>query len=234
MKRARASSSNDSFSGEGNALVTLPGRDWIRRALRRGAVDHASSAPCRPRRPTRYFDKLASAWAASSRSSSRPPRSSRRARSYRTEPRRRGHGRSRRTIRSSAAIRARCYLGCSFPAQNGYRLEDPGRRAGASAMCWLAHGVVSRFGIDFLACAEPARRRTGSITALEINLRFVGTTHPFLALQLPDRRRTWTPRPGQFVSLEPARRSTISATDNLRLGALSRHPARRPRSTSSR
>jgi hypothetical protein len=73
------------------------------------------------------------------------------------------------------------FLGCRFPASDDYRLDiqDAARRIGQEL---ARRGVVSRFGVDFLA------RRAGpgepwSVHALEINLRIGGTTHPFLALQ---------------------------------------------------
>ena len=73
-------------------------------------------------------------------------------------------------------------------------------------------GVVSRFGIDFMATrqtmGEPWR-----IAALEINLRVVGTTHPFLALRFLTGGEL-NPTSGLFYSL--SRRSKYyKATDNL-------------------
>ena len=73
------------------------------------------------------------------------------------------------------------FLGCLFPASDEYRhaITDAALRIGSVLG---ARGVVSRFGIDFLAVKdrpeEPWR-----ISALEVNLRMGGTTHPFLALQ---------------------------------------------------
>ena len=73
------------------------------------------------------------------------------------------------------------YLGCRFPADDAYRarIQPEAMRIGHVL---AREGVVSRFGIDFLA-----RRLPGGIDwetcALEINLRMGGTTHPFLALQ---------------------------------------------------
>jgi hypothetical protein len=73
------------------------------------------------------------------------------------------------------------YLGCRFPAEDGYRheIQDAGRRIGEVL---AAHGVVSRLAIDFVV-----RRASASspweVFALEINLRIGGTTHPFLALE---------------------------------------------------
>ncbi len=73
------------------------------------------------------------------------------------------------------------FLGCRFPARDDYRLriQEHGLRIGAVLG---AAGVVARFGVDFLV-----HRRDPSqpwqVTALEINLRMGGTTHPYLALQ---------------------------------------------------
>lgn len=73
------------------------------------------------------------------------------------------------------------YLGCRFPAADEYRLavQEAALRVGRVL---ASRGVVSRFGVDFLA----TRADSGSVwelRALEINLRVGGTTHPFLALQ---------------------------------------------------
>jgi pheganomycin biosynthesis PGM1-like protein len=73
------------------------------------------------------------------------------------------------------------FLGCSFPAREGYRLRisEAATRIGEVL---ATYGVVSRFGIDFLLWRDgPAAE--WNMAALEINLRMGGTTHPFLALQ---------------------------------------------------
>lgn len=71
------------------------------------------------------------------------------------------------------------FLGCRFPAAEGYRLaiQEAGMRVGAAL---AVQGVVSRFGVDFVVC-----RQAGGwdVRAVEINLRMGGTTHPFLALR---------------------------------------------------
>jgi len=73
------------------------------------------------------------------------------------------------------------YLGCRFPAEDGYRreIQEAGQRVGEVLS---AHGVVSRLAIDFVV-----RRASASapwdVFALEVNLRIGGTTHPFLALE---------------------------------------------------
>ena len=73
------------------------------------------------------------------------------------------------------------YLGCRFPAADGYRLavQEAGLRVGRAL---AAKGVVSRFGVDFLVTRADSLQ-PWNLRALEINLRFGGTTHPFLALQ---------------------------------------------------
>ncbi len=73
------------------------------------------------------------------------------------------------------------YLGCLFPAHDEYRREihEAGMRIGAVLS---AKGVVSRFAVDFLVARDgPGEPWTHS--AIEINLRMGGTTHPYLALQ---------------------------------------------------
>ena len=73
------------------------------------------------------------------------------------------------------------FLGCSFPAREEYRrrILDAAMRIGEAL---AAHGVVSRFAIDFLLWRDdPAAE--WNLAALEINLRMGGTTHPYLALQ---------------------------------------------------
>jgi hypothetical protein len=73
------------------------------------------------------------------------------------------------------------FLGCRFPARDDYRLgiQEAGEKVGHQLS---AHGVVSRFGVDFLVHRD-APDQPWKTTALEINLRMGGTTHPYLALQ---------------------------------------------------
>lgn len=73
------------------------------------------------------------------------------------------------------------FLGCRFPASDEYRIaiQDAGRRIGQAL---ARRGVVSRFGVDFLA-RRTVPGESWRLDALEINLRLGGTTHPFLALQ---------------------------------------------------
>jgi PGM1 C-terminal domain/ATP-grasp domain len=72
------------------------------------------------------------------------------------------------------------YQGCRFPADEPYRrqIQAAARRVGAVL---AQRGVVSRFGVDFYVGSRPGEPH--DVFALEINLRMGGTTHPFLALQ---------------------------------------------------
>lgn len=105
------------------------------------------------------------------------------------------------------------YLGCRFPAHDDYRLAMSAMAERVGAVL-ASKGVVSRFGVDFLA----SRQKPGDpwqLSALEINLRLLGTTHPFLALSFLtggqlDRAS------GQFISIG-GRPKFYRATDNLRL-----------------
>jgi hypothetical protein len=103
------------------------------------------------------------------------------------------------------------YIGCKFPANDDYRLKI--QEAGLAVGRALAsRGVVSRFGVDFLA-SRNAPTDPWQVSALEINLRVLGTTHPFLALRFLtggelDRES------GLFYSIG-RRAKYYKATDNL-------------------
>ncbi len=71
------------------------------------------------------------------------------------------------------------FLGCTFPADEAYRLEiqEAGHNIGEILK---RAGVIGRFGIDFIS----VKKEDGwHHYAIEINLRKGGTTHPFLMLQ---------------------------------------------------
>jgi hypothetical protein len=72
------------------------------------------------------------------------------------------------------------YLGCRFPADTAYA-ADLARHGHAVGREMASRGCVGRIGVDFMA----ARSGQGpwSVTALEVNLRKGGTTHPFSALR---------------------------------------------------
>ena len=104
------------------------------------------------------------------------------------------------------------YMGCHFPAQDDYRLklQEVSLKIGNVL---ASHGVVSRFAVDFLACrSEPDAE--WSLTALEINLRMGGTTHPYLALQFLTGGQL-DPETGLFLS-PTGHAKYYRATDNLR------------------
>lgn len=104
------------------------------------------------------------------------------------------------------------YLGCRFPASDIYRTEvqEIARRIGTVL---AGKGVVSRFGIDFLARRREAAK-DWELFALEINLRIGGTTHPFLALKFLTGGRL-DPQTGVFRSPSGLPKFYRS-TDNLK------------------
>lgn len=102
------------------------------------------------------------------------------------------------------------YLGCSFPADAEYcmDLHDYGLRV---ARDLAQDGVLARFAIDFLSVKREGKWST---SAIEINLRKGGTTHPFLMLQfLTDGEYDATT--GSYRSLN-GNPCYYHATDNLR------------------
>lgn len=103
------------------------------------------------------------------------------------------------------------FLGCTFPAHDQYRIriQNAGMRVGDVL---ANHGVVSRFGVDFLVWREHDRR-DWNMCALEINLRMGGTTHPFLALQFLTGGAL-DPNTGLFYS-QAGQAKYYKATDNL-------------------
>ncbi len=104
------------------------------------------------------------------------------------------------------------YLGCKFPADEAYRqaITQAGVRVGEVL---VREGAISRFGVDFLA-SRAGPSEAWRITALEINLRVVGTTHPFLALKFLTGGDL-DAETGDFLSLS-GRPKYYLATDNLR------------------
>jgi PGM1 C-terminal domain len=200
---------NDSFSGEGNALFTYPSTinpDEVRRAMAtmEFAVPSESAET--------YFPKFERMGGVVEEFIDAPIKRSPSAQ-LRTTPR--GEAVSTSTHdQILGGPSGQIYLGCTFPAEDAYR--RPIHRAGVAvgeALC--QHGVVSRFGVDFLVwknhVGEPWQ-----MTALEINLRVLGTTHPFLALQFLTGGQLDL-ESGLFLSLS-GRAKYYMATDNLRSG----------------
>jgi hypothetical protein len=71
------------------------------------------------------------------------------------------------------------FLGCTFPASDEYRMEI--QESGLRVAQELAkHGVIGRFGIDYVSVREGDGWKH---YAIEVNLRKGGTTHPFLTLK---------------------------------------------------
>jgi len=103
------------------------------------------------------------------------------------------------------------FLGCRFPARDDYRMriQEAGQRIGAAL---AGHGVVSRFGVDFLVYRDHPSQEW-QLTALEINLRMGGTTHPYLALQFLTGG-SLDPSSGLFLS-PSGHAKYYKATDNL-------------------
>ena len=103
------------------------------------------------------------------------------------------------------------FLGCRFPADDGYRLAVQ-QRAQAVGEVLAGKGVVSRLGVDFMA-VRPGGGQPWTLHAIEINLRLGGTTHPFLALRFLTGG-TLDPGTGRFASAS-GRPKYYRATDNL-------------------
>lgn len=197
---------NESFSGEGNAIVQYPSQ--MERGELRRAVDEAQM-PMASESPARYFDKLQRMGGVVEELIEADETASPSAQ-FRTSP-------SGEVLIISTHDQilggesGQIYLGCSFPARDAYRsrITEAGLRVGRVL---ASHGVVSRFGVDFLVW----RNRGDAdfhVTALEINLRILGTTHPFLALRFLTGGELDVTT-GQFLSLS-GRPKCYRATDNL-------------------
>ncbi len=71
------------------------------------------------------------------------------------------------------------FQGCTFPAEEAYRLEV--QEAGAKVAAVLAErSILGRFGVDFVSVLRGGRWHH---YAIEINLRKGGTTHTYMMLQ---------------------------------------------------
>ena len=197
---------NDSFSGEGNAIFRYPDGDAdqaLRDALPKVEFSVASETP------EAYFDKYARMGGIVEEFIDAPEKHS---------------PSSQLRISPTGEVMAisthdqilggpsgQVFLGCSFPAHDGYRLKI--QEAGIAIGYVLArHGVVSRLAVDYLV-----HRRSDDeewkVTALEINLRMGGTTHPYLALQFLTSG-SLDPATGLFLS-PTGHAKYYRATDNL-------------------
>ena len=197
---------NDSFSGEGNAVVDYP-------VERRGDVSAALAAlavPASAGSRSTYFEELHRMGGVVEEYVEAAEKHSPSVQ-LRTSPR--GEVLPISTHdQILGGPHGQTYLGCRFPARDDYRLAISAMASRIGDVL-AAKGVVSRFGVDFLA----ARQRPGdpwALSALEINLRLLGTTHPFLALSFLTGGHL-DPATGQFLSIG-GRPKFYRATDNLR------------------
>jgi hypothetical protein len=197
---------DESFSGEGNALFRYPvsaSREALRDALRQVEFAVATETA------EAYFDKFSRMGGIVEEFVEAEEKHSPSAQ-LRISPR--GDAQAISTHdQILGGPSGQVFLGCRFPARDDYRI--PVQEAGlAIGRVLAAHGVVSRLGIDFLvhrdAPDEPWR-----LTALEINLRMGGTTHPYLALQFLTGGNL-DPETGLFLS-PSGHAKYYKATDNL-------------------
>jgi hypothetical protein len=101
------------------------------------------------------------------------------------------------------------YLGCRFPADDGYRL-DIQRWALRVGEVLAARGVIGWLGMDFIIVPTPSGHET---YLSEINLRIGGTTHPLWMALLATRGR-YEPATGQLLAAGQAK--AYVASDNLK------------------
>jgi len=167
---------NDSFSGEGNAILRYP--EGQRRADLREAMQNVEFSVPTETAPL-YFDKFARMGGIVEEYIEGAEKLSPSAQ-MRVSPQ------GEVVVISThdqilGGPSGQVYIGCTFPADDEYRLlvQETGVRVGEVL---ANYGVVSRFGVDFLVYRDEGEEEW-RITALEINLRLGGTTHPFLALQ---------------------------------------------------
>jgi PGM1 C-terminal domain len=197
---------NESFSGEGNALFRFP-QGQTREAILQALTRIEFSVPSETH--DRFFEKfratqgIVEEFLAASETASPSAQ-------LRTGPR------GEVLLLSThdqilGGPTGQVYQGCRFPAADGYRraVQDAGLRIGRVL---AAEGVVSRFGVDFVALRD-APSDLWRILALEINLRMLGTTHPFLALRFLTGGDL-DPDSGLFHTLG-GRAKCYRATDNL-------------------
>lgn len=167
---------NESFSGEGNALLRYPedaGREALREAMRNLQFSVAWETP------EAYFEKLARMGGIVEEFVDGPGKVSPSAQ-LRIGP----HGEVLSISTHDqilGGVTGQVFLGCAFPADEAYRQRIQAEAVKVGHVL-ASHGVVSRFGVDFLLWRDEATQGW-KLVALEINLRMGGTTHPYLALQ---------------------------------------------------
>ena len=198
---------NDSFSGEGNALFRYPepkGRPEIQTALQ----EIEFSVPTET--PSVYFEKFGRMGGVAEEFIEAPEKHSPSCQ-LRVSPR--GEVTPISTHdQILGGPSGQVFLGSFFPAHDDYRMQvqAEGVRIGHVL---AQHGVVSRFAVDFLVY-RAGPQEAWKVTALEINLRMGGTTHPFLALQFLTGGQM-DPKSGLFYS-PTGHAKHYRATDNLR------------------
>ena len=167
---------NESFSGEGNGIVRFPEEDF-RTAMRPALRTIEFSVPTET--PELYFEKLSRMGGIVEEFVEAPEKASPSAQ-MRISP-------TGEVLPISTHDQllggpsGQVFLGCVFPAHASYRLKIQ-EEAVKVGRVLASHGVVSRFGVDFLVWRSDASAEW-TCAALEINLRMGGTTHPYLALQ---------------------------------------------------
>ena len=105
------------------------------------------------------------------------------------------------------------FLGCTFPAAADYRmaLQEMGRKVGQNL---AKKGALERYSVDFIAVHQPENvEKPWDISAIEINLRKGGTTHPFMALKLLTNG-TYSLEDGKFYT-KNGQAKYYRASDNL-------------------
>ncbi|MBX7104281.1 MAG: ATP-grasp domain-containing protein [Gemmataceae bacterium] len=101
------------------------------------------------------------------------------------------------------------FLGCTFPADTAYSREIQVAAQSVSEVL-RQEGVLGRFGVDFISICTGGRWEH---SALEINIRKGGTTHPYLMLQyLTDG--TYDPATGLYQTATGQQRFYY-ASDNI-------------------
>ena len=199
---------NESFSGEGNAIFRYPDSVADRTAIRRAVRALEFAVPWETHH--NYFQKFSRMGGIVEEFIDAPIKVSPSAQ-LRTSP-------SGEVLPTSTHDQilggpsGQIYQGCSFPARDDYRMAIQERSIRIGQVL-ASREVVSRFGVDFLAYKD-APEDPWKLTALEINLRVLGTTHPFLALQFLTGGSLDTGT-GMFISLS-GRPKYYMATDNLR------------------
>ena len=197
---------NESFSGEGNGIVHFPD-DGHRTAMREEMRRIEFSVPTET--PEVYFEKFSRMGGIVEEFIEAPEKSSPSAQ-MRISP-----GGEVLPISTHDQLLGgrggQAFLGCVFPAETSYRMRIQ-EEATKVGRVLASHGVVSRFGVDFLVWRSE-KDAEWKMVALEINLRMGGTTHPYLALQFLTGGQL-DPATGLFLS-PSGHTKYYRATDNV-------------------